>query len=434
LAAGTTITNENVTPTTTLASDIIRYEAPSDPEALKADLLYTLATGQDPSLELAATMAARLFQTMLARQVNVRFGGDQGKSGVGDSGDGDGGSDGSGVGGEAGDGADFSPLPQAECTFLVGNSLATAAPLYPSALADYWADGRLNRPDLADLEEEVHQGLAYTAEEIQEAFAQVFSQGPGLPISSPTDDQGRYFLPIPARVDGYVRCRPQGHENLVLGTYVPARQEGEIREDEDVTPATTVFGTHIAPQLERDLASVRENYQDDMDGLITLLSGPNLPHGPLTDIDLASDTRPANSEVGLVAFSITALFNARYKEGHDVDFLAAIADLTAQQTIDPVFLEVLGVPADQTQPLATLVNDAIDVAATTLNTDLTTALSTARVKLTVRAVETDAGEPIPGAVVDIQDCQEAECSFETDDRGEVTLTLGASTEASRPST
>jgi hypothetical protein len=423
-APGTTITSENITPITTLAADIMRYEKPADPETRKAELLYTIATGEDPTLGIVATMAVRLYQTMLARQVNVEFGAE--RSGSGDGGDGgDGRSDGGGVGGDAGDGADFSPLLQAECTFVVGDGLATARPFYPPALADYWGDGRLNRPDLRDLEDEVHEGLELTPEEIQDAFAEVFRQGPGQPISALADDQGHYFLPIPANVDGYVRCSPQGDEKLVLGTYVPARKEGEIHDDADVTPATTVFGTHIASQMKRDLATIKENFLTDVDGLKTLLSGPNLPEGPLTGINLGTDTTPANSEVGLVAFSVTALFNALYKNGYDVDFAATIADLTAKHRLDPAFLEAQGVPANQTQALADLVNDAIGTAETDLSTDLATALSTARVNMTVMADAAGGGGPISGAVVDIQDCEGEACSFETDALGQVTLTLSA---------
>jgi hypothetical protein len=87
-AAGDIITSEDVTPTTTLTADIIRYEEPADPEARKSELLHAITTGQDPNLELVATMAGRLFQTMLARQVNVKFSGDHSRSGGADGGDG----------------------------------------------------------------------------------------------------------------------------------------------------------------------------------------------------------------------------------------------------------------------------------------------------------------------------------------------------------
>jgi hypothetical protein len=177
--------------------------------------------------------------------------------------------------------------------------------------------------------------------------------------------------------------------------------------------------------MKRDLATIKENFLTDIDGLKTLLSGPNLPEGPLTGINLGTATRPNNSEVGLVAFSVTALFNALYKNGYDVDFPATIAELTAEHRLEPAFLEAQGVPADQSQALADLVNTAIGSAEADLSTDLATALSTARVNLTVMADAAGGGGPIPGAVVHIQDCEGEACSFETDALGQVTLTLSA---------
>jgi hypothetical protein len=237
-------------------------------------------------------------------------------------------------------------------------------------------------------------------------------------------------------VAGYVLCNPQGHEKLVLGTYVPGRKEGEILTGEDVNPAITLFSTNIAPQLEGDLTAVKENFLEDLDGLKTLLSGPNLPEGPLTDISLGTDTRPTNSEVGLVAFSVTALFNALHKNDHDVDFPGAIADLTdnaavdPENPVDPAFLEAQGVPTDQAQAYADLVNGSIDTAAQELGTDLATALSTARVNVTVMGAA-NGGDPISGAIVDIEnglDCNG--CGDATDANGRVTLTLkGISKEA-----
>jgi hypothetical protein len=57
----------------------------------------------------------------------------------------------------------------------------------------------------------VNEGLEFTSEEIKQAFRQVFPQGPGQSITTVTVDLGCYFLPIPANVEGYVRCKPKDH-------------------------------------------------------------------------------------------------------------------------------------------------------------------------------------------------------------------------------
>jgi hypothetical protein len=205
----------------------------------------------------------------------------------------------------------------------------------------------------------------------------------------------------------------------VLGTYVPGRQESEILEDEDVTPATTVFSTQIASRLEGDLAIAKKNFLSDIDGLEILISGPNLPQGPLSGINLGSDTLPTDADVGLVAFSVTALFNIFHKNDLDVDFPAAIDDLTDKRRVDPDFLADQGVSTDQ----MTILTNSIIAIENQLGTDLATALSTARVKVRVMSAE-DGGSPISGAVVNIENQLDCDgCGDATDANGLATLTL-----------
>jgi hypothetical protein len=420
---GETKPNENVTPTTTVVADIIRYENPPDPELRKAELITQAY--QDPNLAIVAEIAGRLYRAMLARQVNARFGDDR-SGGRGDGGDGDGGSDSDGgVGGEAGDGADFSPLIEARCAFVIGDDFQSAERIYPAALADYLGDGQLDRPDLAGLAATVSEELGYSDQQIRQAFEAWFPEGLGEELATITDQDGYYFLPVPPNLPGYVRCTPKDRQQLVLGTYTPGRPADAGLAGQDVTPPTTIFTALIASQLQGELAELKDNYLKDIEGLRVLLSGPNLPGaGPLDDIRLSTETLPRNSEVGIVAFSATALFNIFHKNGLNTDFLALISTLedhlTADMTIDPVFLEGRGLPRDQAEK----VSDAIKTAGDRLDTDLQKGLSTARLVVTVR----DAEGPLSGALVTIDEeasgvsCDEG-CNAPTDQNGRITLVL-----------
>ncbi|MEJ2640452.1 MAG: hypothetical protein P8010_12830, partial [Desulfosarcinaceae bacterium] len=317
--AGDRLDSENVTPATTVVADIIRYEDPADPEARKIELLGDIVTKQNANLDIVVAMAERLYKAMLAQQINISFGDDDhdGSDGGGASD-----SDAGGASGDAGDGADFSPLKQATCEFVVGDNLTGGEPVSSAALADFIKDGLLDRPDLATVAAEVNQGA--DPAEVKSAFAEFFPDGLGRPISTLTDELGHYTLPIPPNMAGYIRCLPKDRNQLLLGTYFPGRGVDQMVTGQDVNPASTVFSTDIAPELEMDLATVLENFQSDIDGLKVLLHGPNLPQGPLTGITLGTDSLPANSDVGLVAFAVTALFNAFNKNGLDADFPAAI--------------------------------------------------------------------------------------------------------------
>lgn len=422
-AAGSAIDRENVTPATTVVADIIRYEDPADPEARKVELLNDIVTHQDPNLDIVVAMAERLYKAMLDRQIDVAFGDNR----HGDGGDGGGtsdsdvGGDSGGASGDTGDGADFSPLPEATCAFVVGDTLTAGEQVYSAALADFIADGLLSRPDLAAVADEVNQGV--DAGEIQNAFSQVFPQGIGQRIATLTDDAGQYLLPIPPNMAGFIRCMPKDSEQLVLGTYFAGRQPDETIEDQGVNPATTLFSTDIVPQLPEDLETTRENFLADIAGLQVLLSGDNLPAGPLTGISLGTAPLPDNNEVGLVAFSVTALFNAFYKNHLDVDFLAAIADLREKGAMDAAFLTDQGLGAAESQALATLINGAITQAAGVLGTDLATAWSTGRLNVTV--MDAADGRLIEGATLDItNDLSCPNCGSLTDANGQFLLTIG----------
>jgi hypothetical protein len=422
---GSHINDENITPATTIVADIVRNgDGAITPEAHKLDLLLKMQTGEDLNLNIVVAMATRLYRAMLAQQVNTGFGGG------GSDGDGDGGSDGGGgnggASGDAGDGADFSPLAGIECTFVVGSDPADAEAVYPAALADFLADGQLDRPDLAGVAEQVNEGLEYTPDEIQQAFVQIFEKGLGQAYTTVTDTSGHYFLPIPPNLPGFVRCAYPDRSELTLATYIPGYSPGSSIDNQDVTPADAVFSTLIAPQIEGDLSDIKENYLSDINGLSVMLTGPNLPQGPLTGIQLGAEAAPQNFDVGLVAFTATALYNSFYKNGLETDYAAMIqalsAHLTADLTVDPSFLESLGLPADQ----ATVVSESIRTAGEQLNTDLPAALSTARINVTVLDAD-DGGRLVENALVDIPNLANGVscegCGGSTDANGQLTLTL-----------
>lgn len=418
---GEVIDGENVTPATTVAADIIQLEESAHPEIRKNELLTAIVSKTDPNLEIVVAMATRLYRAMLAQQVNAGF-----RSGGhrGDGGEGNGGSDSDvgGASGDAGDGADFSPLAGAQCRFVSGHDPLSAEQAYPSAMADFLEDGELDRPDLAGLAATVTDDLELDADQIRGAFAEVFSDGMGEAFVTTTDADGHYFMPVPANLPGFVLCTPQGRDQLTLATHVPGHSPGVILNDQHVTPATTAFSYVIAPQVEGDLAGIKENFLADIAGLTVHLTGDNLPEGPLAGIALGTDPLPSNPEVGLVAFTVTALYNVFYKNGLDVDFAAIIAKLVDNRVVDPDYLETLGLPADQ----AAILGTAIDTAATALDTTLADALSTARVNVTVMNVD-DNGSLVPDALIDIPDLEAPitcdGCTTATDVNGQLTLTL-----------
>ncbi len=421
-AAGQNKGNENITPTTTVVADIIRHENPSDPEARKSELV--LQAIHDPNLAMVTAMAGRLFRAMVARQVNTQFGDDR-RDGDGRGGDGNGAGDG-GVGGDAGDGADFSPLPGAECAFVL-DDFTSDEPVSLAAISDFLDDGVLNRPDLAALSSIVMNGVTQSSEEIRLAFEAWFPEGSLKTLSSVTDSQGSYFLPVPPNLPGYVRCTPQNRRKLFLGAYVPGRQAGERLMDQDVTPATTLFSTLIAPQFTSGLLGIRDNFLDDIEGLEVRLTGTNLPGGQLDQIRLGTDTQPADTEVGLAAFSAVALFNALHKNNLDVDFPAVIIDLYENLAVVPAFLEGQGLTAVQAQEVSSLVNTSISTAESDLGTMLESAFGTARVRITVLGAD---GGTFAGAVVDIEnDLTCAGCGDVSDSNGQVVLTLSGVPEA-----
>jgi hypothetical protein len=431
-AAGETIPEvgrEEISPPTTVVAELIMAEMPADPQARKAQLVTAIAN-QDPAITTLVDTATALYKPLLEAQVNVDFGTDNGETGDGGGGgDGDDGGDGSpgdggGVGGNSDDGGETSPIPNAVCDFAL---LPTGAVFVTTVLHDLFTNGVITRPDIGAVASQVNQQFAARAAEITSAFAALFPNGIGRPLSTVaagagSATPGSYFLPIPPGIPGFIRCRPPNQERLLLITSVRARGVGESLTGQDVTPQTTAFSTNIANTLQDAQGIIKQNYLDDITGLRVRVVQAG---GNVVAFEIVAPENVADADVGIVAFSAVSLFNALFRNGNNVDFPAALNDLVNKAVVDPSFLETLGVPAPQADTLAGVVNDSITTAEADLGTALGSALSTARIQVTV----TDAvsGGGLQGAAVDIQDpagsVQCANCPGITDENGAATLTL-----------
>ena len=403
-AAGETISGEKVDPATTIVAQIIESEH-SPTIARRDDLLRSIETAQDHYLTLLVELSTRMYAEMLHHNLDVNFADSGGDGG----GNGDGNGDGGGVGGDAGDGGDKSPIANARCEFVIGNNVGGGwSVLYNAALADFREDGVLNRNDLKDIQDIINKEFKGREKEIMAAFEDKFPLGFGQPYYDTTDEKGEYFLPIPPNVPGFVRCLPPGQEQLVLTTYVRGLAKDEELPGQDVNPATTVFSTNVASQLDKDLGETKENFLDDIAGLDVQILQDG---GTVSGFRLRPGTTPADKNVGLVAFSATSLFNILYKNGINVDYLAALNDFTSnkEKTVDPVFLKKIGVLETQAGDLASIVNKSVDDEGVQLGTDLGSALSKARLRVTVNdggLVVTDATLKLlnPGSEIFCDNC------------------------------
>ena len=392
---GDIISDENVNAASTVVAQIIESESWADPITRKKALLASIQTKQDPDLNLMVDLATRMYADMRQRNLNVKFTSFEGGEG--------GGGDGGGIGGGAGDGGDFSPISDTSCEFLVSNDLKNGRVLYYPALADFMDDGMLNRSDLSEIAGDMESVVgAYRPEQIQGAFNRYFNNGMGEPCSAVADETGEYFIETPANVSGFVRCLPPNQEKLVLATYVQGRQENESLFNEDVNPATTLFSHHIASQVSGDLNKAKENFLTDTAGLGDIHIG--IEGGTVTGFGLTPGSDPTDEDAGLVAFSAASLFNILYKNGVNADFLSLLDDLVENKFVAPESLEKRGVPADKAVGWSALVNVSNDNAASELRTDLTSALSKARITVTV--TDTLGGEGINGATVEIPNLPE----------------------------
>jgi hypothetical protein len=149
---------EEVSPGTTVIANIIVQTAPADPQRRKTELLHDLVA-QEPDITLLSGAATALFNRMHQMSISeVPFTADSANEGEGEGG----GSDGGGVSGEAGDGAEFSPLDDVQCEFVLNLQ-------GDCALEDLLSDGSLDRSDLQAIAPDMAQDAAP-----RDAFARLF--------------------------------------------------------------------------------------------------------------------------------------------------------------------------------------------------------------------------------------------------------------------
>lgn len=413
---------EEVSPKTTVVAELLTLEAPANPQARKEELLAAIAA-QEPPITALVNAATAMYKPLFEAQVNVSFGeqvvGDGAEAGESGGAASDAAASGGGVEGSADDGAEFSRIPNAACDFalsLDGEVFAN------TVLQDLFDNGSLDRPDLQAIAQQVNPQLAGQTAEIATAFAALFPHGIGRPLRVTANASGHYFLPVPPGTPGFVRCRPPNQDKLVLATFVRARQEDETLRGQDVTPQTTIFSTNVASKLADNLADTKENFLQDIAGLeVQVLGDASSPTGfVVTDPERVND-----HDVGMVAFSSVALFNALLKNGVNVPFLDALNQLVTTTTVTPDFLVSQGLPADQAGAIAATVNTSTATAEAQLGTDLGAAFSTAR--LIVRVTQAPLHEPLQGVTVDIGAAVEGvhcqNCPVTTDVNGNTTLTF-----------
>jgi hypothetical protein len=340
---GSTIPNEDVTTATTLIVDILSTTAPEDPQARKEELLAELAMAESPLVTLVEA-ATLLYERLLAAQLDT----EASFAGAGESGEGDGGGDGGGDGaddggaeGEAGDGGEFSPIPNAVCEFTLDREGMVGA---HTALADLFADGRVDLADLQPIANLIHTTLnGERRRAISSAFAAVFPAGLGQPLQTIADGEGRYFLPLPPGVPGIIRCHPPEQANLMLTTCVRARAIDEVLRDENVTPRTTVVCDLVTDAQQASAEIDREVIKMDLlsrlGSLRILLSEDRNGNGIRDDGEVDEDNNGEFNTIARVTSDAPIL-----EEDRDLVLLASVAitifdtmrieraDLSAEQT------------------------------------------------------------------------------------------------------
>jgi len=419
---------EEVSPRTTVMATVIAQEQPVDPQARKDALFAALARG-DPALTALVEAAVILFLPLQEAGLDVVFdastadegsaGGDSGGNSAG--GDSGGNSADGGAEGAVGDGAEVSPIPNARCAFalqLQGDVFV------PSVLSDLFTHGRVTRPDVQGIAGQVNQALAGRATAITTAFATLFPTGLGSPLQTvATGADARYFLPVPAGVPGFVRCTPPDRAQLVLATFVRARQAGEVLTEQDVTPATTVFSAHIATLLAADLPTTEDNYVADIAGLHV---GVMQTNGDITGFTMENVANLRDVGVSWVAFAATSLYTTLWKRALNADYLSAVQGLIVQANVDPTPLAANpGVSPQQAEAVAATVNDAINAAAQQVGANPQMVVSTAH--LDVRVQAQGSGTSLPGVTLALLETgsllQCVNCPARTNQDGEATLTL-----------
>lgn len=226
-----------------------------------------------------------------------------------------------------------------------------------------------------------------------------------------SDDQGNIALDVPVGSVGFIECMPPTLSQLTLSTFVSTEgaQAGEripMEGREPVSPATTLFNQRIGRRLNRNREAIKQNFLLDITSLNVRI---RLENGRLTGFDVVDPQNVSELDVGLSAFAATALFNGFFQQGINADFQAAQQNLMEQERVRSASLEALGVPGQQAETLAIIVNTSIDMAADAFDvpvpsppSDSTTPLggAFAKARLRVRVLDRE-GVPLAGAMVRI---------------------------------
>ncbi len=180
-----------------------------------------------------------------------------------------------------------------------------------------------------------------------------------------TDDQGRFALDVPVDRVGSIECTPPGLPQLALSTLIDTQgvQAGEtipMDGQEAVSPATTLLNQRIGRRFTTNRDAIKQNYLLDIASLSVRIRRDN---GRLAGFDVIDPQQVSEPAVGLSAFAATALYNAFFQLGIDADFQAAQQDLIARERVRARHLQTLGIPIEQAEVLARLLNASIDAAA-----------------------------------------------------------------------
>jgi hypothetical protein len=393
-AGGNRISGVNVTPETTIVSDLIRAGNPNNKQIRKIELDAQMET--DADYQLVSVLSSQLYKQMWKQNINTRFG---------TGGGGEGGGSGGGVGGGAGDGAASSPIADAKCEFIAGSDLTSSAVLYSPALSDFLDNGELDRSDLWRLVNNIPELQQYTPQQIKNAFENVFEDNIGTPCVATTDENGDFFIENVPNVSGYIRCIPPDKPDLILATYVPAVDEGGDRFAGQVDPRTTYFSNVIGPGLnDEDVESAWDNYENETSEMIDQDIQIVKEGDTITGFELHPEVDPeaspiANKDTTLVAFSAASLFNVLYKNNENVDYLEALNLLVEKKEVDASSLRQIGVSSEKTAAYVQVANTSNTSAEEKLQTTLSSALSKARIIVTV--TDSSGGSAISGASVDV---------------------------------
>ncbi len=417
---------EEVSPRTTVIATLIAQEQPTNAPARKDALLAALAAG-DPTLTPLVDAAVVLFPPLQAAGMDVNFetaaadSASEAPSASGGGTEATASSPDGGASGAVSDGAEASPVPNAVCTFALQ---VDGEAFVASVLQDLFAHGRVTRPDLQRIAGQVNQALAGRTQAITTAFATRFPTGFGSPLQTvATGADATYFLAVPAGLEGFVRCHPPAQDDLILATFVRARQAGEPLTGQDVTPAATMFSAHLAPTLLEDLPTTQANYLADIAGLQV---GVVQSNGTISRFNMLNVDKVRDVGVSWVAFAATSLYASLLKGALNADYLTAMQGLVVRGTVDPAQLaQHPGVSSQQAQAVADLVNVSINDAARQVGAVPQVVLSTAHIIVPVTAQ--GSGASLPGATVVLQSStstlQCSNCPAVTNQNGVATLTL-----------